>query len=218
MLERLFGTTAQPGLVASAFEEFSGMLQQAAKMYDLALAALLDGEPLEVDLDRMDDVIDDAEAAIRRAVLEHLSVSPNRDLVASLVLISMVQDAERIGDFARALGDVPQIAKQPVQGPFADELRRFNDRIRPLFDRCESAFRGDDASHAQAVVDAHVQTKPALSNYIARVADSDLSADMAIAYASSARILQRISAHLSNIASSVVQPFDRIRHDDENDE
>jgi len=30
-----------------------------------------------------------------------------------------------------------------------------------------------------------------------------------------ARMLRRISAHLSNIASSVVQPFDRIRHGDE---
>lgn len=217
MLERLFGTTAQPSLVSSAFEEFSGMLQQAAKMYDLAIVTLLDGEPLEVELDLMDDLIDEAEATIRRAVLEHLSVSPSRDLVASLVLISMVQDAERIGDFARSLGDVPQLAKRPLDGPFADELRRFHEQVRPLFDRCEKAFVEDEATHAQAVVDAHIATKPELTAYIARVADSDLSADMAIVYASTARILQRISAHLSNIASSVVQPFDRIRHDDDDD-
>ena len=48
-----------------------------------------------------------------------------------------------------------------------------------------------------------------------RVADSDLSADMAIVYAAGARITRRISAHLSNIASTVVQPFDRIRSGDE---
>jgi hypothetical protein len=38
---------------------------------------------------------------------------------------------------------------------------------------------------------------------------------MAVVYSSAASMLRRISAHLSNIASSVVQPYDRIRHGDE---
>jgi phosphate uptake regulator len=218
MLERLFGSKAQPTLVTAAFEEFSGMLRRAATMYELALAALLDGAPLEVDLDEMDDDIDEAEAAIRRSILEHLSLNPSRDLVASLVLISMVQDAERIGDFTRGLGEFRHLAKHPVRGHFADELRDISSRIRPLFDRCEAAFSDDKAEEAQAVVDAHLAIKPELSGYITRLADSDLSADMAIFYAATARNLQRISAHLSNIASSVVQPFHRIRHDDDDED
>ncbi len=191
------------------------MLAQAAKMHDLAMEAFFENKPLEVDLDEMDDAIDEGEGAVRRAVLEHLSLSPAKDLVASLVLISMVQDAERIGDFTRGLGNFPQLAKHPVSGPFAEQLRSINERVRPLFDRCEQAFRNDTVDDARAVVEAHILIKAELTKYIASVADSDLSADMAIVYASTARNLQRISAHLSNIASSVVQPFDRIRHDDE---
>ena len=61
----------------------------------------------------------------------------------------------------------------------------------------------------------HVELKRSLMDYTRRVAASELSADMAIVYAASARILRRISAHLSNIASTVVQPYDRIRHGDE---
>jgi len=215
MLQRLFGISAQSRLVEIAFEEFSAMLAQAAKMHDLALEAFFENKPLEVDLDEMDDAIDEGEGAVRRAVLEHLSLSPAKDLVASLVLISMVQDAERIGDFTRGLGNFPQLAKHPVSGPFAEQLRSINKRVRPLFDRCEQAFRNDTVDDARAVVEAHILIKAELTKYIASVADSDLSADMAIVYASTARNLQRISAHLSNIASSVVQPFDRIRHDDE---
>lgn len=215
MLQRLFGTSAQSGLVELAFKEFSAMLAQAAKMHDLALEALLENKPLEVDLDQMDDAIDEGERVIRRTVLEHLSLNPAKDLVASLVLISMVQDAERIGDFARGLGDFPRLAKHPVSGPFAEELRSISERVRPLFDRCEQAFRDDVLEDARTVVEAHIRIKADLAKYIASVADSDLSADMAIVYAATARNLQRISAHLSNIASSVVQPFDRIRHDDE---
>ena len=215
MLQRLFGTSAQSGLVELAFKEFSAMLAQAAKMHDLALEALLENKPLEVDLDQMDDAIDEGERVIRRTVLEHLSLNPAKDLVASLVLISMVQDAERIGDFARGLGDFPRLAKHPVSGPFAEELRSISEQVRPLFDRCEQAFRDDVLEDARTVVEAHIRIKADLAKYIASVADSDLSADMAIVYAATARNLQRISAHLSNIASSVVQPFDRIRHDDE---
>ena len=215
MLQRLFGSSAQSGLVESAFEEFSAMLAQAAKMHDLALEAFFDNKPLEVDLEEMDDAIDEGEGAVRRAVLQHLSLSPAKDLVASLVLISMVQDAERIGDFTRGLGNFPRLAKHQVGGPFAEELRSINERVRPLYDRCEQAFRTDTAEDARSVVAAHIVIKADLAAYIASVADSDLSADMAIVYAFTARNLQRISAHLSNIASSVVQPFDRIRHDDE---
>lgn len=215
MLQRLFGTSTQSILVESAFREFSGMLKRAAEMHELAMAALLDNAPLDADLDQMDDQIDAGEASIRRRVLEHLSLNPNKDLVASLVLISMVQDAERIGDFARGLGDLPALARSPRGGVFADELRRLDERIRPLFDTCADAFRNDDADKARRVVEAHPRIKAALADYITRLAASDLRADMAIVYAATARILQRISAHLSNIASSVVQPFDRIRHDDE---
>ena len=215
MLERLFGSSAPSRLVESAFDEFAAMLRHGAEMLDLALAILLDNADLEVDLDQMDDKIDDGESKIRRMVLEHLSVQPERDLVASLVLISMVQDAERIGDFARGLGDLPALANAPREGAFADELGGLADRVRPLFKICGQAFGDDNADLARDVVEKHPLIKADLSDYIRRVAASDLDADMAIVYASTARILQRVSAHLSNIASSVVQPFDRIRHDDE---
>jgi hypothetical protein len=52
-------------------------------------------------------------------------------------------------------------------------------------------------------------------DYTRRVAESDLTADMAVVYSGAARSLRRVGAHLSNIASSVVQPYDRIRHGDE---
>ncbi len=215
MLKRLFGASTQSTLVDSAFREFTGMLERAAEMHDLAIAAVLDNTPLEVDLDEMDDQIDEAEATIRRAVLEHLSLSPEKDLVASLVLISMVQDAERIGDFARTLGDIPALAGGPRGGPFADELREIDSRIRPLFDVCAEAFANDDPDSANRVVEEHPRIKGDLADYIQRLAASDLGANMAIAYAGAARSLSRVSSHLSNIASSVVQPFHRIRHEDD---
>jgi hypothetical protein len=59
------------------------------------------------------------------------------------------------------------------------------------------------------------ELKGKFQEFTAEVAASDLSADMAVVYASAARILRRVGSHLSNIASSVAQPYDRIRHGDE---
>jgi hypothetical protein len=59
------------------------------------------------------------------------------------------------------------------------------------------------------------ELKAAFLDYTGRIAESDLTADMAVVYSGAARSLRRVGAHLSNIASSVVQPYDRIRHGDE---
>lgn len=215
MLKQLLGSSQGGTLLRAAFDDVTTMISQGAKMLDLALASLLDDEPLAVDLEEMDDVIDDSERMVRRTVLEHLSVNPRQDLVASLILVSMVQDAERIGDFARGLGELKELARSPLTGPHADELRELSSRLRPLFETCERAFREDDVEGARQVVATHVELKRELADYVRRIAASELSADLAIVYGLSARVLRRISAHLSNIASTVTQPYDRIRHGDE---
>ncbi len=215
MFERLFGSETSSTLIESAFRDVSGMLEQSAKMLDHSLAALLDNQPLTVDLDSMDDLVDEGERMVRRTVLEHLSVNPSTDLVASLILVSMVQDAERIGDFARGLGELIPLAKSPRDGEFRDRLAGFAAQLRPLFDLCRQAFSADNADQARQVITTHTQLKPALITYTQDLANSELTADMAVCYSSAARILKRISAHLSNLASSVTQPYDRIRHGDE---
>lgn len=215
MFKQLFGSGKGSTLVEAAFEDVSTMLRQSAKMLDYSLAALLDNQELQVNLEEMDDVVDDGERMVRRTILEHLTVNPQQDLVASLILVSMVQDAERIGDFSRGMAELIDLAGSPREGVFADQLKSLAGRLRPMFEVCEEAFRQDDADKASIVVSQHLELKQALVEYTKEVAASDLSADMAIVYATGARILRRISAHLSNIASSVVQPYDRIRHGDE---
>ena len=216
MFRRLFGLSRPSTLIEAAFRDVTVMLQQAGRMLDHSLAILLDNREPEVDLERMDDVIDEAERMVRRSILEHLNVSPRQDLVASLILSSIVQEAERIGDLARGLAEIAALAKGPRGGQFADELRALAVRVRPLFEQSEKAFREDDSEMARELMVTHRELKAELNRYVREIADSDLTADMALVYGTSARMLRRISSHLSNIVSTVIQPFDRIRHGDEN--
>lgn len=215
MFERIFGFGRRSKLIEAAFADITAMLRQALRMLDIALAALLDNQPLEVDLDRMDDAVDEGERMVRRSVLEHLSLNPQQDLVASLVLASMVQDAERIGDFARGIAELIPLTERPREGRFRDELAAVADRLRPLFGLCEEAFQKDDPEKARRVMTTASELKQALLDYTREVAASDLGADQAVVYSGAARSLRRVGSHLSNIASSVVQPYDRIRHGDE---
>jgi phosphate uptake regulator len=215
MFKQLFSSQKPSPLLEAAFQDVETMFQQSAKMLDLSLSGLLDNTPIEVNLDHMDDVVDEGERMVRRTILQHLSVNPKQDLVASLILVSIVQDVERIGDFARGLAEIASLAENPRVGPFAEELRSLANRLRPMFEVCARAFREDDAEESRIVIANHVELKKAFVVYIGEIAASDLSADMVVTYAAAARILRRISAHLSNIASTVVQPFDRIRHGDE---
>jgi phosphate uptake regulator len=215
MFKGIFSGAQRSTLIDAAFEDVSEMLRVSSRMLDLALEALLDNQPLRADLDELDDPVDEAERMVRRSVLEHLSFNPQQDLVASLVLVSMVQDAERIGDFARGIGELVPLAKSERKGPFAERLREAARELRPLFEVTERAFREDDSEEARRVMNRCSELKEELQGFTADVADSDLSADMAVVYANAARILRRIGSHLSNIASSVAQPYDRIRHGDE---
>jgi len=215
MFKGFFSGAPRSPLIEAAFDDISEMLRVSGRMLDLALESLLDNQPLQADLDELDDPVDEAERMVRRSVLEHLSFNPKQELVASLVLVSMVQDAERIGDFARGIGELVPLAKSERQGPFADRLRTAAAELRPLFEITERAFRNDDEKEARRVMGRSSALKEELQQFTADVADSDLSADMAVVYANAARILRRIGSHLSNIASSVAQPYDRIRHGDE---
>lgn len=215
MFERWFGKDEGSILIGEAFEDVSAMLRQSSRMLDLAVGELLENREVEADLDSLDDLVDEGERRVRRLVLEHLSVNPKQDLVASLVLVSMVQDVERIGDFARGLAELIPLAGEPREGVFAEELLSMFGELRPLFDITDQAFRDGDPEAAGRVVSAHVQLKERLESYTVRVAESDLGADMAVVYSGAARILRRISAHLANVCSSVRQPYDRIRHGDE---
>lgn len=213
--KQLFNPATGSKLVDEAFAEVSGMLHRSAKMLDHALEVLLDNKPLSIDLEELDDMVDEAERRVRRTILQHLAVNPKQDLVASLILVSMVQDAERIGDFARGLVELVKMARSPRGGPFAEELRGFAARLRPLFEMTERAFRKADQAEARRIIQTHRALRKDLKDYRNRVAESDLSADMAIVYAGAAQILRRVGAHLSNICTTVVQPYDMIRHGEE---
>ena len=207
-----FLTGARPVLIDQAMRDLAAMLDTSAKMFDAASSCLIDNQPLQVDLAALDSQVNAGEQSVRRAVLEHLVLAPQDETSFSLLLVSVVQDAERCGDLAKTLAKVSELADGPRMGRHVHALATIRDRVLDAFPRASRAFLQGDAREARTLMDAHAQTKQDIAELIRSVtADAELSPNTAAVLAMAARIIGRTSSHLSNVISAVVLPFDQVR-------
>ena len=206
-------TGSRPPLVDQSLTDLGVMLDTADSMFAAATNCLLDNENLNVDLSAQDQTINDREQAIRRAVLEHLLSDPREELALSLLLISIVQDAERCGDLAKSIAKASSLAEAPRMGRHVDALRPVRDRVQAAFPRVRRSFIVGDSKVGRVVMDEHTQTKADVAGFLAGLAAADdVTSNEAVVLAISARMIGRTSSHLSNIISAVALPFDQVRN------
>ena len=208
-----FLTGSRPALIDQATRELGVMLDTSGEMFAGAASCLLENIPLKLDLRSLDERVNAGEETVRRAVLEHVAVSPKDETAFSLLLVSVVQDAERCGDLAKTLAKVSELADAPRHGQHVEALAAIRDRVAEAYPQTQKAFTDGDASQARRVMDGHARTKNDVADLLkALTSDPDLSPNQAAVLAMAARIIGRTSSHLSNIASAVALPFDRVRN------
>lgn len=211
-LDNLFRENNFPPLVSEAADEIHLMVQTGRDMFASATAHLLENEVLEDDLSAMDEIINNGEQRIRRVVFEHLTLHPEQDLIFCLKLVSIVNEAERIGDLAKSIAKVSKLAASPRMGALAKPLRDFRDEIMHMFVRIEEGFFRGNAEEANQIMQTHEELKKKVAIYIIDLSKvENLTGNEGVVYALSARMLNRVSAHLANMASTVVSPIDQIR-------
>jgi phosphate uptake regulator len=207
-----FFTGKQPPLIKDALRSVDAMLAVSGGMLEAALACLLDNEALEVDLSERDEDVNEREQEVRRLVLEHLAIDPESERIQSLILVAAVQEAERIGDLAKSLAAASTLADAPRLSPHAEPLRQLRGRLFELLADTRRGFVEADAQAAHRVMTEHNEVKDFVAGYLETIAHADdISSNEAVVYAISARMMSRISSHLSNIVSSTLVPFDQIR-------
>lgn len=208
-----FLTGSRPPLVDQSLNNLASMLDTADSMFAAATNCLLDNEELNVDLSAQDDLINEREQAIRRAVLEHILADPRHELSLSLLLISIVQDAERLGDLAKSIAKASELAAAPRMGRHVDALRPIRDRVQSTFPRVRRSFIVGDSKVARTIMEEHDQTKADVADYLRTLATADdVTSNEAVVLAIGSRMIGRTSSHLSNIISAVALPFDQVRN------
>jgi phosphate uptake regulator len=214
--EILHGPETGP-LLRQAYIDVEKMLSTNETMFDAVLTAYLEGHPPTIDIEYMDEDVNTAERIVRREVFQHLTLNPKQDLTASLVLLSVVHDVERVGDYIKALVRVQSLLDFAApQGAYNEEFARMGRDIRPLFDQTRVAYINGEPDLAREIVATHTRVREQARAILQKVIDDEfLDRRQTVLVTAGGRNLKRVSAHLANIASSVVHPFDKIGSKDE---
>lgn len=200
-------------------DDFGRMMQDTQDMFKYVCDLLIHGIPqkdLKNNLYKIDKRVNKLERKIRIKIVEHLSLLPSNNLPFSLVLMSVVKDAERLGDYAKNLFEVWEINKEPVDLKIYKTF--FNDIDKKLlkqFEMTKQAFIESDENTAKEMLDLERDLVRACDNIVVEISESSLKTKEAVCFVLIARYFKRISAHLANIGSSVVVSISNLDFFDE---
>ncbi|MFC1764582.1 phosphate uptake regulator PhoU, partial [Planctomycetota bacterium] len=195
------------GFVERVTGEFLEMLDLAETMFVDVCIRLLDHQREPHLGDRIYDIdarINQLEKTIRRQIVEHLALQPKADLPICLALMSLVKDAERLGDYIKNLYQVDQVLDAPIDNNhFTTYFGSMSEDIKALFQTTRTVLTEDllEATH-ETREQAH-RIEKTCDEIIARLAHCDLTVNEAVAFTLTARHFKRAAAHLNNILTSV---------------
>lgn len=214
MLEKLSLLWKGEAPLRNEYKEFVNMLEKARVMYQMIADALRSGEvdeDLETTIYSQDIEINKLERKIRKALVTQLAMNPGSEITGSLVLMSIVKDAERLGDFCKNLFEASTYwAISCSEMYYADRLNEFMNYVAETFNSTIKAFNHEDDVLAAEIIQDEIKWNKRFDQFIAEMAESDLTTKEAVCSVLMARALKRLQAHLSNIASSVVLPVHHI--------
>lgn len=195
-------------------EQLLEMLASCQNTFDLATGAVL-GE-LDVteagnQLAEIDRELNKTERAIRRELLVHGTVrgaEMNQGLM--LAYMSVAKDIERIGDYCKNIWNLAQMGVNLSTGDDLDEIIKHKNRVKFLLAESLKAFGEQDMDKVHDLVPGIKEDTIHYDDHLVEFVNSDLPGRVAAPRALLYRYLKRISAHLSNVLSSVVMPVDRI--------
>ena len=200
-------------------EEFKSMLDDAQIMFDSVCRRLIDNKEEPGLKDRVysiDKQVNNLQRDIRKRVVEHLSLQPSKDVPICLLLMSVVKDAERLGDYAKNLYEVSTLMKGPLnKEKYLELFDSVEVEISELFKETKKAFIESDEAKAAKAWDYKTKIAKRCDQIIEKLAASSLSVNESVCFTLIARYFKRITAHLTNIATSVILPLTDLDYFDE---
>ena len=203
------------GPESSGLTEINGrfleMLQDGRHIFDASANCLLGGSDPEVireDLFETDVRINKTEQRIRREIVVHGSIHGAATFPALLVMMSMVKDAERIGDYAKNIYDLAKHKPQLGSPARVAELVERKDVISRMLVRAQGLFESQDVEGAKAFLKEADAVEDQCDEEIERL--MRIEGDNVAGCVLAQRYFKRVTGHISNIVTSVVMPVDKL--------
>lgn len=199
--------------------EISEMLLDCRHTFDLAANAVLGGTDPQVvgpEIRDTDRRVNRAERAVRKELVVHVSVRKGHaDLPLVLASMSIVKDAERIGDYAKNIWDLAAAGIDWSEAPDLAQLTVHRDRTSQLIGEAARVFRERDVEQANALLQTGDGILDEHDDEVLRALRSEGPVAEAVARALFHRYLKRIVAHTMNVLTSLVMPIHRLDYYDE---
>ena len=196
---------------------FEEMLDDGRHIFDAAANCLLAGTATSVvrdDIWATDIRINKNERKIRRRVLTHASLHGRAPIANDLVLMSLVKDAERIGDYGKNVFDLAAMGR-PVADDHHKQLLEMKEQVSHMLIRAKNIYRAEDEEAAREFIkeagDFGSLCDERTKEMVNRTDGDGTAAVTALSY----RYFKRIVSHCMNIITSVVMPFDKTDFFDE---
>jgi len=203
-------------LMNRAYQRSFEMLDITQAMFTEAKESLRQREDSEIDLGikETDKKVNSYEREVRRMVINHLVVIGPVDLPSGLVLISIIIDIERIGDYAKNMVELALDHPGKLHGgEFEERISHIEEGLGDNFIQTKKCFEEADANIALELLEKYAWVNDACDEIVTDVVkekDEHIKPGDAAALVLYTRWLKRINSHLRNITTSVVNPFDRI--------
>ncbi len=192
--------------------DFIQMLEKGKAEFILACQVSIHGIPSDKVRDetaQLDKSINKLERQIRKELLIHSSVRSQIE-PECLVFMSIAKDAERLGDYSKNIFDMGELAPLLPTGKEKEQLLVLQIVISHLFDDCTEAIRSESEEKARRVICecqwAGKQCDAITKELLYLETPNRRTASDVLMF----RFMKRMTSHLRNICSSVVQPIHKL--------
>ena len=155
MFKQLFEIFKSDSLYEQALEECHEMLDIDLTMFKESINSLRNNDTAEINIDifEMDKKINEFERDVRRKIMTHLAIGGKEDIGSGLVLVSVVIDIERIGDYTKNIYDLAvNHPKKLNGGNMEDRLAKIEKISFNLFEESAHAFKNQDIEKARGLM------------------------------------------------------------------
>ena len=217
MFKQIFEIFKSNSLHEQALTECHEMLEIVREMFNESTNSLRHSDTAEIPIDifAMDKKINEFERDVRRKVMTHLVVSGKEDLGSGLILVSVVIDIERIGDYTKNIYDLAvEHPQRLLAKSYEKELSNIENATTDFLNEAIEVFKNQDIDNARKLMANYKtdisSTSSDIVNGIVSGKNNEFTPEQAGALCLYARYLKRIAAHSRNLVSSIVNPFERI--------
>lgn len=195
-----------------------GMVRKGKDVFDAAATTVFGGratKKVKEDVKGTDRTINRDQQEVRRLLMVHAAVNPAFDMPMVLSYMSIVKDAERIGDNAKNIYDLARYGADFQGADDYEELIGYKDAVSRLIAEAADVFEARDTDRAAQLIEKADGFLDQYDAHVKAAFDHAGPASEAVPRALYFRYLKRITAHTMNMLTSLVMPLDRLDYYDE---